>query len=648
MCSKSSTMALAAHLPPYCRGTTACAILAAAVSLATASAAAIAADGTDSAFVTSVVNPETGTIGRVATDEVIVEFEPQVDAAAKSAVAARVAGTVLPSRNGNQRHAIRLRAGDNPFTVAQDLKRDPRVRLAYPNAIGSFSTVPDEPDLGAWWFLAPQGSIEERSIGLTEFWSTYDGTNHSSVVVVLFDSGLDIGHEEFAGEIADQNYPLRRIQLFPSFIPQAYVQAADVDPHPPDGFDEYTSPRDFLGHGTGMAGLIGAIEDNDVAIAGVAHDNPLWIFKIGQIGAGEGDIRLDDVVSAMEFFLAEIEGNPSERFVANMSMGFTYENLGADGVEALREQVSALDETDKCVILAATGNEDNVFWDTELGNCYQRHTPTWRMKYPAAYSGAYGEDFSSVVAVGASRLIAHGGTDQCACGGPLRDASLRAWGEYSRYGGPDPAQGQPECTPIVDILAPGGARKALSTSNLTCDSLNVLSTALHTQGNPAKTNWGYGTSNSTAITAGVIAGVWSRDILMLPGGLKALVKAYADRSPLYNVEDGLPGSAFRFTTRAFCLDPPDPHELGVASLSPGGDEVVANTLKVGAGILNAGRLIAHTNEAVVDYITGGIITPYIPHFETGAVRSLASACWAVTRTADAAPGRGPTAASGSA
>jgi mRNA-degrading endonuclease toxin of MazEF toxin-antitoxin module len=42
------------------------------------------------------------------------------------------------------------------------------------------------------------------------------------------------------------------------------------------------------------------------------------------------------------------------------------------------------------------------------------------------------------------------------------------------------------------------------------------------------------------------------------------------------------------------------------------------------------------------------VTTYIPHFETGAVRSLASACWAVTRTADAAPGRGPTAACGSA
>lgn len=144
-------------------------------------------------------------------------------------------------------------------------------------------------------------------------------------------------------------------------------------------------------------------------------------------------------------------------------------------------------------------------------------------------------------------------------------------------------------------------------SNPTCDGANVFSTTLSSEGDGMA--WGWGTSYSTAIVSAVAAGVWSRNPTLTPQQLKAHLKAYADREQLYDIEDGVLGDMFSYTTQEFCLDPPhveDPPDLGL--LLPDEDDVVEVTGKAGAGVIHAGRALATTAQLDVQYLTGGVIS----------------------------------------
>ena len=79
------------------------------------------------------------------------------------------------------------------------------------------------------------------------------GTGHAQsggVVVAVVDSGIDVGHPEFAGRIADAR----------SFV------GGDV--------------LDREGHGMFVAGIVAAAIDNNVGIAGIAFPAQLLVAKV--------------------------------------------------------------------------------------------------------------------------------------------------------------------------------------------------------------------------------------------------------------------------------------------------------------------------------------------------------------------------------
>ncbi len=144
------------------------------------------------------------------------------------------------------------------------------------------------------------------------------GFTGAGIKVAVMDTGVDVDHPAFGGDgVARNNSPLfpsARIAYGYDFVGDAYnadPAAASYNPIPtPDN-----NPDDCAGHGTHVAGIIGA-NDATNGMKGVAPDVTFGVYRVfGCQGSTEGDI----MIAAMERALAD------HMQVLNMSIGSAYQ-----------------------------------------------------------------------------------------------------------------------------------------------------------------------------------------------------------------------------------------------------------------------------------------------------------------------------------
>jgi subtilisin family serine protease len=113
--------------------------------------------------------------------------------------------------------------------------------------------APDDPG-----FAKQYGPVQ---IGAPDAWGKSTGKN---VTVAVVDSGVDVDHPEFKGKLT----------ILPGSDP------ADGDDNPDDDSELRDGEGKLIkGHGTGGAGVIGALTNNGVGIAGVAPDVKIMPVK---------------------------------------------------------------------------------------------------------------------------------------------------------------------------------------------------------------------------------------------------------------------------------------------------------------------------------------------------------------------------------
>ena len=106
-----------------------------------------------------------------------------------------------------------------------------------------------------------------QAIGAPAAWARTTG---AGVKIGIVDTGVDLGHEDLAGKIVAHTSCLK----------------SKGDPNNCLG-----SGQDDVGHGTHVAGIIAAIKDNGIGVAGVAPDAELVVAKVADSGGG---IAIDD------------------------------------------------------------------------------------------------------------------------------------------------------------------------------------------------------------------------------------------------------------------------------------------------------------------------------------------------------------------
>ena len=226
-------------------------------------------------------------------------------------------------------------AGGVDAAVAR-LNRSPAVEYAEPNYIYRALATPDDPRFAELWGLensGQTGGTAGADIGATDGWDLFglaDFPGSGGAKVGIVDTGIDQDHPDLAGKAVDcggvTNFGINLIVLI-----------LLADPTISDG-----RCGDDNGHGTHVAGTIGAVADNGTGVAGVAFDSPLAVCKaLNSSGAG----TLEMVANCIDW--------THDRGADIISM-----SLGGPGSQTLAAAVERASENGS-LLVAASGNSGN-------------------------------------------------------------------------------------------------------------------------------------------------------------------------------------------------------------------------------------------------------------------------------------------------
>jgi len=221
----------------------------------------------------------------------------------------------------------------------EDLKASGQFEYVEPNYILRFSAIPSDQAFasGALWGLnnfGQSGGVPGADISATNAWDFSVGSTNTIVAVV--DSGVRYTHRDLAAQM---------------WINEDEVPGNGVDDDN-DGFTDNIygadaanndgDPNDDVGHGTHVAGTIGAAANDGNAHVGVA-----WRVRLMALKAGDDNgLPVAAIVRSIEFAAA----NGAKIINASFG-GFGFSQAQFDAINAIRSR--------GVLFVAAAGNESN-------------------------------------------------------------------------------------------------------------------------------------------------------------------------------------------------------------------------------------------------------------------------------------------------
>lgn len=263
---------------------------------------------------------------------------------------------------------------DTQLSVAEAIERlylSGVVEYAQPDFVRTAHATPNDPSFGSQWGLHNVGQsfggygagTVDADVDAVEAWDTR--TNASAVIVGVLDTGVDYTHPDLAANIWTNpgETPANGIDDDGN----GYVD----DVHGVDTYFGSGNPMDTHGHGTHVAGTIGAVGNNGVGVSGVAWIAQIMALRFMPNGSGFDS----DAIEAIEYVLATKAALGYQRVVLNNSWGGSHYN------QALYDAIAAA--RDAGVLFVASAGNDSLNID---------NSPT----YPAAY------DVTNIISVGSS------------------------------------------------------------------------------------------------------------------------------------------------------------------------------------------------------------------------------------------------------
>lgn len=179
------------------------------------------------------------------------------------------------------------------------LSLNPNVEYAEVNSIYYVCTEPNDPEFERQWALhnigpeGPAGGTEDADIDAPEAWDIFTGS--SDIVVAVIDTGVNILHDDLSANIwiNEDEIPYNDIDDdYNGYKDDVWGwDCVNEDEHPLDDNSPYY-------HGTHVAGIIGAVSNNEKGISGVC-----WNVKIMVLKAGNdiGEFTTADAIQAIGY-----------------------------------------------------------------------------------------------------------------------------------------------------------------------------------------------------------------------------------------------------------------------------------------------------------------------------------------------------------
>jgi serine protease len=274
---------------------------------------------------------------------------------AKLAAVAKLSGaTLVSTRNMTPRmQVLRFAAASTSVSEAllASLRADPRVRYAE-HVYRKFPlALPNDPDfsyvanVGGQWYLQSAVPAAVSNIHADAAWDISEGD--TGIVIADLDTGIRYDHPDIARATALgrvlPGYDFIGADFGGTFLQANDGNGRDADASDPGDWVTATEAQSgpFQGcqsgasswHGTRTAGIIGALTDNGVGIAGVNWNSfVLPVRVLGKCGGFDDDI-MDGMRWAAGLAVPGAPVNPYPARVINMSLGgggpcsFAYQDL---------------------------------------------------------------------------------------------------------------------------------------------------------------------------------------------------------------------------------------------------------------------------------------------------------------------------------
>lgn len=180
--------------------------------------------------------------GHIIKGELLVQFKPERSLQARTSLHSAL-GTHKAHDIAEGLELVRFESGDIDVLIDQ-YSQSPDVEFAEPNILHySTKTTPSDSHFNSQW--------GPKKIRCEYAWDSYKG--NAAHLCAMIDSGLDKYHSDFSGQVAG-------------------------------GWDYYSGDSDWndtYGHGTHVAGTVGAKTNNNKGVAGVAWNCRLLIYRAG-------------------------------------------------------------------------------------------------------------------------------------------------------------------------------------------------------------------------------------------------------------------------------------------------------------------------------------------------------------------------------
>jgi len=233
---------------------------------------------------------------------------------------------------------LRLRSGDTVTQAIKRLRATGRYEYVEADRILRARTVPNDPSFSKQWSLRNTGQTGGTSgvdIGAVTAWTTR--TDASSVIVGVLDSGIRLTHRDLSANLWTDSST-------------GYHGLSAVGGS--GGISDYTPNDSEVGHGTHVAGIIGARGNNGTGISGIAWKVQLMGLRF--LSGTDGSGATSDAITCINYAL-----NKGVKII-NASYGSSvYSKAEYDAIKAARA---------KGVIFVAAAGNDTL--NTDHGNDY--------------------------------------------------------------------------------------------------------------------------------------------------------------------------------------------------------------------------------------------------------------------------------------
>ena len=304
---------------------------------------------------------------------ILVRPRPGLPRAAFDKVLAAHGGRAIGRLDPLDVYVVTLPANASEKAVAKALRQNPHIKFAEPDALIPVDYVPNDTYYSSEWHL--------QTLNAPAAWNIASG---GGVTVAVLDSGIDATHPDLAA------------QLVPGW----------------NFWDNNSNTSDVYGHGTKVAGVIGATGNNAMGVAGVAFNSRLMPVRVtdtsgyaaisalasGLTYAADHGARVANMSFAVQSYSTVITA--AQYFMGKG--GVVMNSAGNSGV------LDSTPASDALVSVSATDSTDTrASWST-YGPYVDVSAPgvgIWTTTMGGGYGAVSGTSFSSPVTAAVAALM---------------------------------------------------------------------------------------------------------------------------------------------------------------------------------------------------------------------------------------------------